>query len=88
MTPSGQFVYVTNDEGSVSGYSVNTTTGALAAVPGSPFPAGSVCLAIAVTSKFVYAANWTDSTISAYKINASTGALSAVAGSPFATTTP
>ena len=88
MTPSGQFVYVTNDGGSVSGYAVNTTTGALMAVPGSPFSAGSVCLAIAVTGKFVYAANLEDSTISAYKINASTGALSAVTGSPFATPTP
>lgn len=39
--PSGQFLYVANaNSDTVSGFSINPATGALSAVPGSPFPTG------------------------------------------------
>ena len=41
VSPNNQLVYVTNFNGnSVSAFTLNTTSGAMAAVGGSPFPAG------------------------------------------------
>jgi len=38
IDPSGRFVYVVNTGSStISGYSINATSGVLSAVPGSPF---------------------------------------------------
>lgn len=49
LTPSGAYAYVANElSGTVSGYSVNATTGALTAVPGSPFAAGGEPRSIAI----------------------------------------
>src|SRR5450631_3465532 len=49
VDPSGQFVYVANQSSSnVSVFAVDAATGALAAVAGSPFPAGSGARAIAI----------------------------------------
>lgn len=86
-----KFVYVANSvtgsnlPGTVSGYSVDSTTGALTPVPGSSFAAGVVPLAVAVSpsNKFVYVANSRSNNISAYTVDSATGALTAVAGSPF-----
>ena len=73
----------------VSGYTINATTGALTAIAGSPFPAGSAPRSVAVdpTGKFAYVANSgslssDDRNVSGYTINATTGALTAIAGSP------
>ena len=55
-----KFVYVTNSGGSsVSAYTINSTTGALSMVGGSPFPTGSVPLGVVVdpSGKFTYVAN-------------------------------
>jgi len=42
VAPEGGFVYVVNaDSNNVSGYTINPTTGALTAISGSPFAAGS-----------------------------------------------
>jgi len=42
IDPSGQFAYLANENSNNIGvYSIDATTGALSAVPGSPFPAGS-----------------------------------------------
>jgi lactonase family protein with 7-bladed beta-propeller len=85
-TPTGKFVYVTNNnDNTVSAYSVGSN-GALAPVPGSPFAAGSGPISVAVdpTGKFVYVTNNNnDNTVSAYSVG-SNGALAPVPGSPFA----
>jgi len=59
-------------------------------VAGSPFPAGTGPLAIAVDLKGQYAfvANGGSNNVSVYSIDQATGVLSAVAGSPFATAGP
>jgi 6-phosphogluconolactonase len=89
-----QYVYAANyNSNNVSAYSVNTGTGALTPVPGSPFntaggqpnqgQTGSV--AVDPLGKFVYVSSTRPSPeITAYTINASTGALTAISGSPFA----
>jgi 6-phosphogluconolactonase len=85
--PTPKFAYVTNSgDNTVSAYSINSSTGALRAVTGSPFAAGNTPVSVAVDlpGRFVYVANLGDNTVSAYSINSSTGALRAVAGSPFA----
>jgi 6-phosphogluconolactonase len=76
----------TQGSNSISGYAVNSTTGALTLLPGSPFAAGSDPVSVAVdpSNKFVYVANHGSNNISAFAVNSATGALSQVAGSPFA----
>ena len=78
-----KFVYVANDETSISAFKLNTTTGGLSEIAGSPYavqaeqvvsdPDGKFLLAAAVDGVYVY------------KITASTGALTVVSGSPFVT---
>ncbi len=88
VDPTGRFAYVANNgSDNVSAYTINTTTGALTAVAGSPFASGGQPNGIAIdpTGKFAYVAN--GGSVSAYTIDATTGALTAVTGSPFATGT-
>ena len=88
--PIPKFAYVTNrGDGTVSAYTINSSTGSLSAVPGSPFQAGIGPTSVAVdpSNRFAYVANLSGGSarghVSAYTINSSTGALSAIAGSPF-----
>jgi len=84
-----QFVYVANyHDNNVSGYTINPSTGALTAFAGSPFPAGSGPISVAVdpSGMFAYVAadvSPSHSSLFGYRINPSTGALTAIAGSPF-----
>ena len=82
-----QFVYAAG-EGSpnISAFQLNTTTGALTVVPGSPFNGRSNPHALAVdpAGKFLFVANQTASNISVYAINPTSGALTEVPNSPFA----
>lgn len=81
------FAYVANaNSNNVSAFTINPATGALVAVPGSPFAAGSTPFSVAVdpAGKFAYVTNLNSGNISAYTIDPVTGALSAVPGSPFA----
>jgi len=86
-----QFAYVaSNGTDSVSGFLINRGTGALTPVAGSPFPAGSFPVSVAVhpTGKFVYVANNAqfsggNGNVSGYTINPGTGTLTAIVGSPF-----
>jgi hypothetical protein len=85
-----QFVYVANANGNnVSGYTINAATGALTAIAGSPFPAGTNPASVAVDSsgKFAYVANSGSALndVSGYTINATTGAVTDIPGSPFFT---
>src|SRR5206468_1456463 len=90
VDPTGKFAYVTNSgthgDNTVSGYTINATTGALTPIPGSPFAAGLNPLFVVVdpTGKFAYVTNFSDNTVSGYTIDA-TGALTPIPGSPFAT---
>jgi 6-phosphogluconolactonase len=89
VAPSGKFAYAANDQvvgqnGDVSGYTINPTTGALTAIAGSPFAAGSGPQSVVVdpSGKFAYVANF-GGDVSGYTINPTTGALTLIAGSPF-----
>lgn len=92
-TPSfGQFVYVANDEtpgapGDVSGYTIDSSTGALIPISGSPFAAEIQPISIVVdpTIRFVYVVNAGSTSVSGYMIDSKNGALTPIPGSPFAT---
>jgi len=79
-----RYVFVGN-EGSndVSAFVVDVTTGALTAVPGSPFPVGKDPQAMALYGVFLYVANAGSDSVSPYFIDWNTGSLTA-AGSPVA----
>lgn len=78
------FLYVTiSSTNSVDGFSIDTTTGALSPVNGSPFPAGAGPLAITAAPSGIYVTNSLDGTISAFTWDQNTGALSGISGSPF-----
>ena len=78
-----QFVYVSNSS-AIAGYTINTATGALTAVSGSPFPAPSFPQSVAVdpTGKFVYVPTLSTN-IFGYTINSATGAPASIPRSPF-----
>jgi DNA-binding beta-propeller fold protein YncE len=87
LDPSGKFAYTANDQANdVSAFNVDSATGSLTPVPGSPFAAGSTPFAVTVdpSGTFVYVTNFQSANISAYAIDRSTGALTPVPGSPFA----
>ena len=94
---SGTYLYATDlNAGTVAGFLFNSSTGVLAPVPGSPFPAGDspvqAALAAPQTNSplFLYVSNLNDPVggISAYAINQQNGALSPILGSPFPTGAP
>ncbi len=80
----GQVVYVADhDANSVSAFSINGATGALTAIPGSPFATvHPTAVAVHASGKFVYAVN-DGGTVSAYTVNPASGALTPAPGSPF-----
>lgn len=71
--------------GTVHSYSVNSSSGALTEVPGSPFNAGLTPIQLAVdpSGRFVYVANSQSDDITAFSVDASTGTLTPLPGSPF-----
>jgi 6-phosphogluconolactonase (cycloisomerase 2 family) len=93
VDPTSHYLYLASlNDGTVGGFAIDQTTGALTALPGAPYTAGTGAGAIPAFSpngKFLYIMNQTANTVSAYAIG-SDGALSNVTGSPFATgvTTP
>src|ERR1700759_3991041 len=90
VTPNLQFVYVVNAISStVSGFSVNSTSGALTPVgPAVPAEDGSIYAAAAPDGKFLYVANaeLDSSSVSAYVINPLTGVLTPTNPSSFKVT--
>ena len=71
-----RYVYVGN-EGSndVSAFAVNNTTGALTAVPGSPFAAGTDPQAMTFDGSSLYVANAGSDNVDVYNIDVNTGTL-------------
>ncbi|HEV3253744.1 MAG TPA: beta-propeller fold lactonase family protein [Candidatus Acidoferrales bacterium] len=86
MDPTGKFLYIATSAG-VSAFTLNSASGVLSSVAGSPFSDGSVLRESAIdpSGKFLYAIsnNPTSNTISVFTINSSSGALTPIAGSPF-----
>ena len=77
------FAYVVNlGSNDVSAYSIDTASGKLKQLNGSPFGAGSAPYGITVdpTGEFAYVPNSGSNNISAYSINATSGALKKVKG--------
>jgi 6-phosphogluconolactonase len=93
VDPWTRFAYVSNQgTNTVAAYTIDSSTGILTPIVGSPFPAGPGPTAVTVdpSGRFAYVANAGSGSpnvpsVSAYTINASTGALTAISGSPFAT---
>lgn len=88
IDPAGKFLYAPDSASNViAGFAINSATGALAPIPGSPFAAGQGPQQVSVhpSGKFLYASNGNDpqGSISAFTIDGSTGALTPISGSPF-----
>ncbi len=85
----GKFLYIPNrDSANISAFTINSSTGALTAVSGSPFTSGTNTFALAANSAgtYLYATNpvtGSGATLSGFAINTITGALTSVAGSPY-----
>jgi 6-phosphogluconolactonase len=85
LAADGKFLYVANSgSNDVAVYAVDTITGGLTLVAGSPIAAGSQPTSIVVVDKYVYVTNAGDGTVSGYVRDTTSGALIPVAGSPFA----
>ena len=82
------FVYAANDAtNNISAFAINSHTGALSPIAGSPFATGGsnpISVVHDPQSRFLFVASNRSNSISAYTINQATGALSPVSGSPFA----
>jgi YVTN family beta-propeller protein len=80
LDPSGRFAYVANASDTLSAYSVDSSTGALSLLAGSPYTTGDNPSSVTVdpTGQFLYNANLNSDNVSAFSINAVTGALSSI----------
>lgn len=87
IDPSGAFLYATDQLQSVWAFAIDSQTGSLAPVAGSPFEAGPQPYGLQVdpSGKFVYVALSDSSGIAGFAIDSTTGALTSITGSPFAT---
>ena len=76
--------------GTIHVYGVNSSTGAIAEIAGSPFNAGLIPeqLVVDPTRRFVYVTNEQSEDITAFSVDASTGALTELPGSPYSIGTP
>lgn len=87
VAPNGKHLYVNApsqvSQSFVVAYTINSTTGALTPVAGSPFkvPGQDTSMDIEQTGRFLYTGN--GSTISGFHINSTNGALTQVPGSPY-----
>lgn len=91
LDPSGKFLYVAlSNSNSVAAFTIDSVSGALTKVPGSPFATAPIQftqtyeLTISPSGKFLYAFNFNGNTMAAFTIDPTSGALTSVAGSPFA----
>ncbi len=90
IDPSGRYLYVANaNDNTVSAYAINTTTGALTEVTGSPYRVnarsyGVLSVATDPSGRFLYATSNQDNDVTGFAINGSTGALTVLAASPYA----
>jgi len=85
---AGNFLYAINfsngsisSDGTISGYSMNSTTGVLTPLSGAPFAISGISMVSDSFGQYLYVAGVTG--IQAFSIDSTTGALTAIAGSPF-----
>jgi 6-phosphogluconolactonase (cycloisomerase 2 family) len=87
IDPSGQYLLVTNSglPGSISVFAIDSSTGALTAIAGSPFYANDSPSEIVMppAGNLVYVSNPSSGMVTGFTFNASTGVLTQVPGSPF-----
>jgi 6-phosphogluconolactonase (cycloisomerase 2 family) len=90
LTANSQgFLYTANvQDGTISAFTADDTTGVLTPVNGSPYASGTSVWGLSqiLTSSgnfFLYAADPQAKTVTAYSINPNTGALTPLQGSPF-----
>jgi 6-phosphogluconolactonase (cycloisomerase 2 family) len=84
IVDTGKFVYTALfGSNGIATFSVNSKTGALTSVPGSPFPSGAGPAYLVVAGNFLYVVNEADGNVSGFSINPATGVLTPVPGSPF-----
>ena len=90
IDPQGALLYVANSgSNNVSAYAIDSSTGALGQVTGSPFPTGGVgpsAVAVDADTSFAYVTEAGSHDVAAFNI-ASNGALAPVKGSPFGVAT-
>ncbi len=82
-----KFLYTANSgSNNVSAYAIDSSTGQLSSISGSPFGVGITPGAVVAEplGRFVYVVNQGDNTVSAFSINSTSGVLSPVPGQPFA----
>jgi 6-phosphogluconolactonase len=74
---------MSNNDDTITGYSINNTTGELTELKGSPFAAsgGTLGLQADPSGKFLYLSNGEQ--LLGYSINATTGALTQLSTSPY-----
>jgi 6-phosphogluconolactonase (cycloisomerase 2 family) len=92
VDPSDRFVYVSDcdtldQQGGISAFTIDSSTGALTPIQGSPFNTdtdGPDGLVVSPSGKFLFAAVPFYGAIAAFTIDSSSGALTQVTGSPFA----
>jgi 6-phosphogluconolactonase len=91
--PNGKFLYVgligtSNPNHFIAAFSVNSTSGALTALAGSPISTGQDPRYVALdpSGQFLYTSNSGDNTISAFSVDANSGVLTEIIGSPFSIT--
>jgi 6-phosphogluconolactonase (cycloisomerase 2 family) len=89
-----QILYVglvgtTNANNKIAAFAIDQNTGALTAIPGSPFVTGNAPQYMALVPvtlgnmEFLYTSNVQDKTISAFIIDGTSGTLTAISGSPY-----
>ena len=81
-------LYGSKQAGFITGSNIDSTTGALTKIAGSPFPidgTNPVDIISDPTGNFLYTSNIISNNISAYKITAANGTLTRITGSPFST---
>src|SRR5260370_28483310 len=81
----GRLLYVTNSDGTVTGYGIHRSNGTIFYAAGSPFTVGVSPTGAVIDAKtnFLFVANNGSNSISAFTIDRKNGSLTQIQGSPF-----
>jgi hypothetical protein len=82
LSPGNLLYAIDSSDGTISGYSINSTNGVLTPVSGFPFSIAGLSMATDSFGQYLYVASPIG--IQAFAINISSGALTPSTGSPFA----
>jgi len=86
-----RFAYVLDTSNNVLGFSIDSASGGLTRLSGSPFPTATSTTGASLTidrlGRFLYVSVYAANSIFAFSIDSSTGGLTSVPGSPFPTLT-